>query len=748
MSSILDDGAMKTIAQTIVKHIADAIGSKGSQPNTPDTTPTPDSIRNGQSVTGVFMDSMLKQFNEFKEKVSDTVLSPDLNVNLLKEKFDNFAKGQEDSFRTLISAVFAESSLDDVLTFAARVDPESKESLKKDVRNLAAASVEIFAPLISQFDLQITQAISSGISKMATAVGKMRGLIIPLEATWKQMNSSASALVSGFDSASYASPGKDTLTEGISGAQEVIRSTVMATGQSRKDVEEYAAAFQKAGVDILKFDDSIRGFSVSLKDNVDRLGESNNELGKAATGLNAAILLSKGTGLEIGAIAQDYAFFTKELGVNAADAGSKIGLYSAAIKGSKLSIEESRKAIREGANSLKFFGDTTDAVANTYRKFVRVLKEEGKEGLADDLSKKLTDGVANLDMAKKAFLAMTGGSSGKSAITGALEIEEALGSGDQNKIDRVMNRVTEEIEKMTGSSLLTMREALDTGKGDTYHKQREMLKSFGLAGSSDKEAGVMLDTLAKSKSLPVEMMDGKQEASRMVTRGREHINSTTSSLEALQNMLQMTADISGVKGITENLSSSTENLLKHSDSLDRFSLAIQMLVTKPGALGSRDKNVAGQSALTIDEVAKAAADPTAPKVSAHDLAAEREKSAKGASDLAKESEGILTADGINTTAMAARQAGTAPTAAALSSGQAAIAPTAAHHAGVYQGQSTAELAGVLTTSLSDALTPNFKTLVDALGVQLTAVSNRPINIHLDEKAIASVVRDEMKRAAS
>lgn len=126
-------------------------------------------------------------------------------------------------------------------------------------------------------------------------------------------------------------------------------------------------------------------------------------------------------------------------------------------------------------------GDMTNGVSAAITQFAAALGPT-KMGLALDSVKKMVSGIANMSDEMKAFITLgnqLGG--GGSAIKGIVRLEEAIASGDQDKLREIQEEFAQKIEELSGGALLTQKEAVESGQEERFYMQAKIAQQMGIA---------------------------------------------------------------------------------------------------------------------------------------------------------------------------------------------------------------------------------------------------------------------------
>jgi len=314
-----------------------------------------------------------------------------------------------------------------------------------------------------------------------------------------------------------------------------IRSAALATNMSTDDMRKGYLELGKGGVDVKE----ILGSGMTFK-------ADSKEINFLAQSMNIA----KGTGIDMADVGGKISYAMRELGMSGQEPIKMFGMLKRAQEGTHLGFGVSTKAVLDGADALKMYGNNVDSTAAIYQNFVHTLGK-GREGLAGGLVKKVASGLAGMSTGFRAFLGMTGQVGGGSggAIGGALRVEEALVTGNTQG---VLDDLSRTIERLTGTGILTRREAIDTNQEKQYFMQREVVSSaLNLKGEDATRVQEMLGSDQKITADDIRRGAGSGLAA--INKDASDVYSMNiGSVQALQNQARVLTEES-LSGMTDGM---------------------------------------------------------------------------------------------------------------------------------------------------------------------------------------------------
>jgi len=469
----------------------------------------------------------------------------------------------------------------------ATFDIDTKEALKnlKDLKGAATAAMSILEPF------------------MTGAIGKELGLNIALTQTQKQFER-ATKFAADFETTvtdvsktalDLALPFmslEDKSGQAFAGVSKALgdyrdqtASIVKSTGLSTQEIDKMTLAFKEAGIGVDRLNSTGPTFRSMATDITG--AES------ATLGASVALRLFAGAGIDSAVGAELIGFSARNLGLSMEDSERRIGLFSEVVgaTGEPMSIVSG--VIDKSARELKYFGDTTQGVAEIYTRFVGVLGE-GRTGLAVDFVNSIVKGIGGMDEGLKAFIGMASGLGGGGAIGGMLGMEEKLASGD---IEGVLNTVVEQIESITGGPMMGRKEAIDSGNEEQFFMQRKLFQDFMKVDSSE-QATRMMEAIAGGQGVAGADLDAARGMAGVVSRGKDVQDSTIGTLERTRNMMAATRNLTltresslALKDSSSNFLDASQNLFQLVDGLDNYLTRDTAAEYKPEMVSDVGKSV-------------------------------------------------------------------------------------------------------------------------------------------------------------
>lgn len=261
----------------------------------------------------------------------------------------------------------------------------------------------------------------------------------------------------------------------------IIAETVRATGLNEKQVESYYAALGTV--------------PRALEENITGLAGANSSTNM----LTATIKLATGTGQKYEEVIGDLRSAFKEYGMVGETALTFTARFSEISNKFGIELEDVRTHLMGAASAFKTFADAgtaagrmSESLAGIMNDYVGELKNSGMSGEhASKVIKDMTDSVAGLSVAQKAFLsAQTGGQGG---LMGAFQIEKMMREG---KIDEVFDKVRNSMQKQFGKIVTLDEAASSPAAASQLQKQMLILQRGPLGGmvKSDQDAYRLLET--------------------------------------------------------------------------------------------------------------------------------------------------------------------------------------------------------------------------------------------------------------
>lgn len=451
----------------------------------------------------------------------------------------------------------------------------------KEAQEFVGNMVNTLEPLASK-EFLISLGVSAGANAAYNLADSLLGKYREMEKEIMAVNKRAAETTIQFVSPDEEQ-GLNTVSKAVDQYRQTILETAIATRASQEETESAYRAFAAAGLNVERFRDDVDGLNISFDTYNSQLASgktAHGEFTRSASspidkmnGLTAIMHIAKGAGLDYTEVAQDMAVFTKELGLTAQEAGERFGIFAEVKSRTNLGMSEVRNTLMANARALRFFGDTTESVGSIYARFLDTLSE-GEQSLAAEFVQQITSGLDRMNSGVKAFIAQASGmGGGRGALAGSLELEEAMASGDQDAINDVLNKVTEQIENLSGARLMSREEALATGQEDQFFIQRELLNTLGLGSGNAMQDSKLLEMLSKGQGALA--LDGARGLETLASQGVQRIDDTQGTLESGFNAAEVTKQLAATEGISAHISEASANFKSTSDNLLNFAEKVQ-----------------------------------------------------------------------------------------------------------------------------------------------------------------------------
>lgn len=284
----------------------------------------------------------------------------------------------------------------------------------------------------------------------------------------------------------------------------MIADTVKGTGLNERQVESYYAALG-----------SVPGALMQNISGLNMYSEGSTKANVATSMLTATIQLAAGSGRKYDDIIGDLHTSFRDYGMRGEDALKFTARFSEISNTFGVQLEDVRTHLMGAAGAFKTFADAgqsagrmSESLSGIMNDYMDGLTGTGMSGEhAASVVRGMTDSMAGLSVAQKAFLsAQTGGPGG---LMGAFQIEKMMKEG---KMDEVFAKVKNTMEKQLGP-IVTLNEASSSpAAASQLQKQMLMLQRGPLGGmvKSDQDAYRLL-----------EVFKGKQDGKIIKDMGAE-----------------------------------------------------------------------------------------------------------------------------------------------------------------------------------------------------------------------------------
>lgn len=325
-----------------------------------------------------------------------------------------------------------------------------------------------------------------------------------------------------------AAEGLGALANPLGGLTDSIDASAENATAPLKGVRDF---FKRELIDAsMEFGTSLEDNSRSLRElarsvpNIDiirslRVKEGTEEV----KGLTAALSIAKATGLQIGEVGEIIGQMTRSLGVAPEEIGERFQLLSQAAADTGMSTQEMVDEVRVASREMRFFGDNTASTAAEFNVFARALGT-GRIENAKELFRSMTSSIANMNDGMKAFLGMSSSiGQGGGALESVLRFEEAMSSGQG--LEDIRKSITDQVEQLSGSQLMTRKEAIASGQEQSYFVQRQLLsQQTGVQGAGQLDQLIeVLKSRDEGSLARLQAIAGTDqgEGTGLISRGRE-----------------------------------------------------------------------------------------------------------------------------------------------------------------------------------------------------------------------------------
>lgn len=271
--------------------------------------------------------------------------------------------------------------------------------------------------------------------------------------------------------------------------------------------------------------------------------------------LDAAMKVASGTGQTFEQVMEDLTFSFETMGVKGEPALQFAARMQNASQALGMPLKFVKQYAQDAAGSFALFADDTKAAANMGQSAINIMGKLGpalqQSGLGPkaitDLVKGVTDGIAKMDTAQKAFLSsQTGGPGG---LQGAFQIDQMLAEG---KIDQVFDKVKQNMMQKLGGPIVTRAQAAGSPEmAAQFQKQIMFMMSPAMGGMAKDQASAvkLLEAMASGKAEPPEGLQDKDKALRdSMDRGTKLQERGNNILVRIANASERMAALQSIAG--------------------------------------------------------------------------------------------------------------------------------------------------------------------------------------------------------
>ena len=223
--------------------------------------------------------------------------------------------------------------------------------------------------------------------------------------------------------------------------------------------------------------------------------KSQTEFGNQFNQLNATFKIANALGMDHNEVQQQLDTAWRQLnlrGQGALEIMARIGL---AAQDLNLPMDTVRQRVMQTGEAFRMFGNQTNSAINILAN-VRGALEDSNIGPAaiDQIVGSMTQGIAQMDVAQKAFI--SGASGGPGGLFGAFEIDYQL--RQEGGLERVLDQTMRAMQNQFGGPVVTMEDVMQTpALSGEFLKQISFLKDVAGIAKSDTEAQRILEVMKK-----------------------------------------------------------------------------------------------------------------------------------------------------------------------------------------------------------------------------------------------------------
>ncbi len=271
--------------------------------------------------------------------------------------------------------------------------------------------------------------------------------------------------------------------------------------------------------------------------------------------LDAAMKVAAGTGQTFEQVMEDLTFSFETMGVKGEPALEFAARMQNASQAMGIPLKFVKQYAEEAASAFTLFADDTKAAAEMGQSAINIMSRLGpalqQSGLGPkaigDVVKGVTDGIAKMDTAQKAFLsAQTGGPGG---LQGAFQIDQMLAEG---KIDQVFDKVRQNMMQKLGGPIVTRAEAASSPEAAAqFQKQIMFMMSPAMGGMARDQASAvkLLEAMVSGKAEAPEALQDKDKSLRdALDRGTKLQDRGNNILIRIANASERMAALQAIAG--------------------------------------------------------------------------------------------------------------------------------------------------------------------------------------------------------
>ncbi len=319
--------------------------------------------------------------------------------------------------------------------------------------------------------------------------------------------------------------------------------------------------FKKFGNDLSGIDRMMSNFGNQISDVSDRTGAAPDKIrelaqtmgaipgrlqgmsqfadstGEKMDNLTAVIKISRGTFHDIDKVMEVVNNQFNKFGTSQDNALKIVSRMQSATEQLGLPLSNIKGFVDSAASSFKFLGDNSQSALTIMGGLAPALKKSGlgPEAITELLSG-VTDGIAKLDVAQRAFISSQAG--GPGGLQGAAQIQLLQ---QQDRSDEILNMIKGGLSKQFGNrGAISLQEAAgDQGLAAQRQKQIAFLTQgpFGQLVQGEQGASKLLDAFKAGTADSKALLSAEDATKQAITKGEGEQKRQTTVLETARNTL-------------------------------------------------------------------------------------------------------------------------------------------------------------------------------------------------------------------
>jgi hypothetical protein len=273
-----------------------------------------------------------------------------------------------------------------------------------------------------------------------------------------------------------------------------------------------------------------------------------NGFGRTMSNLEATMKVASAFGLQTSSAIETMKRAYMDFNATGAKAIQLLTNVGTAAQTLKLPFDSVQGYVMDTASQFKMLGDNSQGALKILKAFTPALRDSGLGSAAiKEVVSGLTGGLKSMDTAHKAFI--SGASGGRRGVAGAIQMDALMRAGNMAE---VMKRTMSAMTRTMGGPMVSVEDAAkDPSKAGQLLKQRELLKSFGLA-RDDATADRVIDAMkaGSADKLGDIINEGREsDAKRLETtmrRGHQLQMYGNTKLTDIANKMKMASVVQGM----------------------------------------------------------------------------------------------------------------------------------------------------------------------------------------------------------